>query len=407
MADRADAARLAEAAGRWGTPLYVTDLDRATGHLHDWQAAFPGALVAYAVKANADPQLLRRLVAEGAGAEVVTAVELALARRAGCPPERIVMNGIGKRDEELHLALEAGALINAESPSELDALLRLAARHAAPRIGLRLNPALDAETHPHLATGAASAKFGIAPESLVEALRALSRAGVGLESLGAHIGSGLESIEGHAQLAAHLAEAAITAAAAGLAPRRIDMGGGLLSADAEALASLAAAVGPHFPDPARLILEPGRSLVADAGWLVTRVVRVQPRPAAACTYLVADAGMSELIRPVLYGAVHPVALLAAGAPLAPGGAVHLAGPVCEAGDVLARDLHGWLSPEELRRAGQGALLAIGRAGAYGAAMASVYNGRPRPAEVVVEGGEPRLSRRRETLDDLVSRDAPG
>jgi diaminopimelate decarboxylase len=395
---------LTAAAERWGTPLYVTDLDVAAAHLRDWQAAFPGALVAYAVKANADPALLRRLVAEGAGCEIVTAVELALARRAGCPPERIVMNGVGKRDEELHLALEAGALVNAESLEELGALLRLSAGHASARIGLRLNPGLEAETHPHLATGAASAKFGIAMGQLADALGMFRDAGAQLEAIGAHIGSGLESPDAHARLAGLLAGAAATAAASGLAPARIDLGGGLASPDAAALDALSAAVRAHLADTARLILEPGRSLVADAGWLVTRVVRVQPRPGEGCTYLVADAGMTELIRPMLYGAVHPVTLEAPGERLRHDGSVHLAGPVCEAGDVLAWAIEGWLTADELAGAGTGALLAIGRAGAYGAVMASVYNGRLRPAEVVVEGGVPRLSRRRETLDDLLARD---
>ena len=402
-----DRARLAEAAERWGTPLYVTDLGLAAARLHAYADAFPSALVAYAVKANPDPQLLRRLVAEGAGAEVVTAVELALARRAGCPPERLVMNGAGKRDEEIHLALEAGALVNAESLDELAALLRIAAGHDAPRVGLRLNPGVDSETHAHLATGAAGSKFGIPLAALPHALRAMRDARQPLAGMGAHIGSAVESVEAYGTLAATLSEAAATASAAGLPPERIDLGGGLAVADDAALTALAQAVGEHLPDTARLILEPGRSLVADAGWLVTRVVRVQPRPEQGHAFLVADAGMTELIRPMLYGATHPVSMVAPGAALEFAGAVHLAGPVCEAGDVLAWDLARSLEAEELAAAGIGALLAVGRTGAYGAAMASVYNGRLRAAEAVIEGGELRLSRRRETLDDLVSRDVPG
>ena len=394
-------AALAEAAERWGTPLYVTDLEAAAARLAAYARAFPGALIAYAVKANPDPQLLRRLVAEGAGVEVVTAVELALARRAGCPPDRIVMNGVGKRDEEIHLALEAGALVNAESLDELAALLRIAAGHDAPRIGLRMNPGLDAETHPHLATGAGRSKFGIPLAQLSAALQLVRDAGASLESVGAHIGSALESAEPYAALAERLASAAATAGTP-----RVDFGGGLLVADDAALDALATAIRTHLPDPWRLILEPGRSLVADAGWILTRVVRTQPRPAEGLTYLVADAGMTELIRPMLYGATHPVSLVSPGSPLESVGEVHLAGPVCEAGDILARCLERSLSPEELGAAGVGAVLAIGRAGAYGAAMASVYNGRPRPAEVVLEAGELRLSRRRETLDDLVGRDSP-
>ncbi|HET6381125.1 MAG TPA: diaminopimelate decarboxylase [candidate division Zixibacteria bacterium] len=396
--------RLLAAADRWGTPLYITDLDLVARHLAAYAGAFPGALIAYAVKANPDPQLLRRLAREGAGAEVVTAVELALATRAGIPGKRIVMNGVGKRDEEIHLALAAGALVNAESLEELHALLRLAADHPGARIGLRLNPGLAADTHPHLATGALGSKFGIALEDLPLALGAIRTAGAALHALGAHIGSAIESADAFSTLAARLADAAEAAEAFGLPPVRIDLGGGLREPDA---GSLVAAVTSHFPDPARLILEPGRSLVADAGWLVTRVVRVQPRPATATTFLVADAGMNDLIRPVLYGAVHPVSLVAPGQPLPEGhGTVHLAGPVCEAGDVLARDLAQWIAPDDLRRAGSGALLAIGQAGAYGAAMASVYNGRLRPAEAVLEDGALRLSRRRETLDDLIARDEP-
>ena len=398
-------ALLAEAAERWGTPLYVTDLDMAAERLRAYAGAFPGALIAYAVKANADPHLLRRLVAEGAGCEVVTAVELALARRAGCPGDRIVMNGVGKRDEEIHLALEAGALVNAESLDELDAILRIAVGHDAPRIGLRLNPGLDPETHPHLATGAAGSKFGIPLAQLPEALRAVGRARRPLAALGAHLGSALESVDAHASLAELLAEAAATASAAGLPPERNDLGGGLLVADEAALEALAAAVRQHLPVAGRLILEPGRSLVADAGWIVTRIVRVQPRPSEGHTFLVADAGMTELIRPMLYGALHPVSLVAPGAEQPARTSVHLAGPVCDAGDVLARDLERSLEPEELAVAGRGALLAVERVGAYGAAMASGYNGRLRPAEAVLEGGELRLSRRRETLDDVTARDA--
>ena len=391
-----------DAVERWGTPLYLTDLDAAAERLADYRAAFPGALIAYAIKANSDPQLLRRLVAEGAGCEVVTAVELGLALRAGCPGERIVMNGVGKRDEELHLALAAGALVNAESIDELARLLALAADHDTARVGLRLNPALDADTHPHLATGAASAKFGIAIEELPRALALMRDAGQPLASLGAHIGSAIDSLEPFAELATRLSEAATQATTARLPPQRIDLGGGLAGTEPEALA---AAVRPAFPDADRLILEPGRSLVADAGWLLTRVVRTQPRPAAGCGYLVADAGMTELIRPMLYGASHPVSLISPGAAFSPIGATHLAGPICEAGDILARDIAQWLGPDELAQAGIGALLAMHEVGAYGAAMASTYNGRMRPAEAALEGGELRLSRRRETLDDLTARDA--
>ena len=370
--------QLLEAAERWGTPLYVTDLDAAATAAHAWRAALPGALVAYALKANPDPALLRRLADEGFGFEVVGPIELALALRAGGAAERIVVNGVGQTDADLADALATGALVNAESLGALQALMQ------APkpgRIGLRINPALDAGTHPHLATGSAEAKFGIALDELPVAHDRLGRPP---ESIGAHIGSAIVDAELYAELAATLATLADDCGA-----ERIDLGGGF-AGEPEALAS---AIRPHLPNAARLIVEPGRSIVAGAGWLLTRVVRVQARG-----HLVADAGMTELLRPMLYGARHPVTLLSPGAATAERSWT-LSGPVCEAGDVLARDVD--LGAD----AGEGALLAIGDVGAYGVAMASGYNGRLRPAEVVITGGELRLSRRRETLEDVIARDA--
>ncbi|MGH9174269.1 MAG: diaminopimelate decarboxylase, partial [Vicinamibacterales bacterium] len=166
------AERLREAADRWGTPLYVTDIDAAAANADAWRRALAGALVAYAVKANPDPALLRRLAGDGFGFEVVGPVELAMALRAGCPPERIVVNGVGQTDADLADALASGALVNAESLGALDALLDA----GSGRIGLRLNPALDAVTHPYLATGAAGAKFGIALDELSAAVERLQRA---------------------------------------------------------------------------------------------------------------------------------------------------------------------------------------------------------------------------------------
>ena len=370
--------QLLEAAARWGTPLYVTDLDAAAVAAHAWRAALPGALVAYAVKANPDPALLRRIADEGFGFEVVGPIELALALRAGAAPDRIVVNGVGQTDIDLAEALASGALVNAESIGALDALLRAPTRG---RIGLRVNPALYAGTHPHLATGSADAKFGIALDELPAALERLRRPPA---SIGAHIGSDITDPEPYGELTALLVRLAGETAA-----ERIDLGGGF-AGEAEAVASVVRA---HVPNTARLIVEPGRSIVARAGWLLTRVVRVQARG-----HLIADAGMTELLRPMLYGARHPVTLVSPGAPIAEASWT-LSGPVCEAGDVLARDVD--LGAE----AGEGALLAIGEVGAYGAAMASGYNGRLRPAEVVIERGELRLSRRREILDDVIVRDA--
>ena len=372
-----DAALLVEAAERFGTPLYVTDLDDAASRARAWREALPGALVAYAVKANPDPALLRRLAAEGIGFEVVGPVELAQAQRAGAEAERIVVNGVGQTDADLAAALATGALVNAESLGALDALLAA----GDGRIGIRINPGIAADTHPHLATGAAGSKFGIAIDELPAVRRALDAAGRTLASVGAHIGSDIADVGPFARLAELLA-----ACSRDLNTERIDLGGGFTGAPAD----FARAVGAHLPDPARLIVEPGRGIVAGAGWLLTRVVRVQARG-----HLVADAGMTELIRPMLYGARHPVSVLEPGRA---GGerSWTLSGPICEAGDILAEDLR--------LDVGEGALLAIGEVGAYGLAMASGYNGRLLPAQAVVEDGAVRLSRRRQTLEDVVARD---
>jgi diaminopimelate decarboxylase len=369
---------LVEAAERWGTPLYVTDLDMAAANARAWADALPGALLAFAVKANPDPALLRRLADEGFGFEVVGPVELALALRAGADPSRIVVNGVGQTDADLAAALATGALVNAESLGALAAMLAA----GVGRIGLRVNPAIHAQTHAHLATGAATSKFGIALDELPAALEMLG--GRRLESIGAHIGSDISDVEPFGRLADLLARLAADSGA-----ERIDLGGGFAGSPT----AYAKAIAPHLPDGARLIVEPGRSVVADAGWLLTRVVRVQDRG-----HLVADAGMTELIRPMLYGARHPVTLLTPGRAVADRAWI-LSGPICEAGDLLADDLR--LGPE----VGEGALLAIGQSGAYGLAMVSGYNGRLRPAQAVIESGSLRLSRRRETLEDAIARDA--
>jgi diaminopimelate decarboxylase len=371
---------LVEAADRWGTPLYVTDLDAAAASAHAWREALPGALVAYAVKANPDPALLRRLALEGFGFEVVGPIELAQAMRAGGTADRVVVNGVGQTDADLADALATGALVNAESLGALDVLI---AARGAGRIGLRVNPGLAPDTHPHLATGSADAKFGIALDELPTALEQLRSAGAQLASIGAHVGSDVAEPEPFGRLAKLLAGLARQTGA-----ERIDLGGGFAGSPA----AWASVIRPHLPDAARLIVEPGRGIVRDAGWLLTRVVRVQARG-----HLIADAGMTELLRPMLYGARHPVTVLAPGDGLpAHDRGWTLSGPVCEAGDVLARDL--------AEVSGVGALLAIGQVGAYGAAMASGYNGRLRPAQAVIEGGLVRLSRRRETFADVVARD---
>ena len=226
-------ALLVEAAERWGTPLYVTDLDAAAARARAWSDALPGALVAYAVKANPDPALLRRLASEGIGAEVVGPVEMALARRAGFPADRIVVNGVGQTDEDLRAALATGALVNAESVGGLQVLLA----SGDGRVGLRVNPRIDAATHPHLATGASSSKFGIALDELAGAMAAFGAVGRVPASIGAHIGSDVDDLEPFGVLAAMLARLAEEHGVEG-----IDLGGGF-AGDPRAFAD---AVRPHL-----------------------------------------------------------------------------------------------------------------------------------------------------------------
>ncbi|MDQ2674513.1 MAG: diaminopimelate decarboxylase, partial [Chloroflexota bacterium] len=259
MTTQADLLR--EAVARWGTPLYVTDLDAAAARARAWQTALPGALVAYAVKANPDPALLRRLADAGIGFEVVGPVELALAMRAGASGDRIVVNGVGQTDGDLRDALATGALVNAESLSALRVLLQA----GDGRIGLRVNPGIDADTHPHLATGSESSKFGIAIDEVPAALDLVRAAGRQLSSIGAHVGSDIGELEPFGLLARQLARVADRAGV-----QSIDLGGGF-AGDPE---RYAAAVIPHLPGGVTLTVEPGRGIVAEAGWLLTRVVRV-------------------------------------------------------------------------------------------------------------------------------------
>ena len=366
---------LVEAAERWGTPLYVTDLDAASSAAHAWRDALPGALVAYAVKANPDPALLRRLATDGFGFEVVGPVELALALRAGGTPERIVVNGVGQTDGDLAAALATGALVNAES---LGALAALIAAGGPGRIGLRINPGLDADTHPHLATGSADAKFGIALDELPAALASLRSAGIRPWSIGAHIGSAIADPEPFGRLAELLHRLADEAGA-----ERIDLGGGFAGSPGSGRRDPAASARSGAPDRRAGTQHRARcGLAAHPG----RPCAGARPPDRRCRHDRA-AAPDALRRPPSRDGPHarrPAAVRRSRL------------------DALGSRLRGGGRAGERsrgRRDGEGALLAIGEAGAYGAAMASNYNGRLRPAQAVIEGGELRLSRRRETLED--------
>jgi len=400
---------LEKLARRYGTPLYVYDVDALHAAFLGYQQAFrrlPHRICA-AVKANANLALLRRLAEWGSGFDVVSGGELERVLRAGGAPGTIVFSGVGKTAAEMDLALEAGILLfQVESEPELELLAERAARRRRPaRFGLRVNPDIGAATHPHIATGLRHHKFGVALP-LARRLYARSRTGAMArwlqpEGIGFHIGSQILDTAPMAAAALRVARLTAELERGGLRLRYFDVGGGLgiayqpgqrpprLSAYA---AALQAAWKRLPPRPERcLLLEPGRSLFAAAGALLTRVLYVKDQ--GGKRFVIADAGANDLIRPSLYGAYHEIAPLRPRR--GPRRAVEVVGPLCESGDCFAHQRP--LAPVE---AGDG--LALLDAGAYGFALSSNYNARPRAAEVAVEGGRVRLIRRRETLAELWS-----
>ncbi|MDE2509529.1 MAG: diaminopimelate decarboxylase [Elusimicrobia bacterium] len=387
-------------ARRFGTPLYVYSAGEARARLAALRAAFRRRppLVCYALKANSNRALCAVLARAGAGADIVSAGELARALRAGFDPKKTVFSGVGKTEDEMAAGLRAGLLtFNVESSEELDALARVAGRlkRAAP-VSVRVNPDVNAGTHPHITTGRAENKFGVETEEALALYRRASRDKrlrvVGIQS---HIGSQITDVAPYRRAAASIARTIRKLEATGIRLSHIDIGGGIgITYKDErplALASLARVIEDAFapwPD-ARLLLEPGRYLVADAGLLLTRVL--YRKKTSKRRFVIVDAAMTDLPRPALYDAWHPVEAVKPRRGTAR--VVDVVGPVCESGDFLARERP--LPPLE-----RGDLLAVRKAGAYGFAMSSQYNSRPRAAEVLVDGGKARLVRRRETLKEL-------
>jgi diaminopimelate decarboxylase len=397
---RCDGVSLEEAAREHGTPLYVYSRAGIEAAFRAYEVAFAPARprICYAVKANGNGAILRLLASLGAGADIVSGGELLAALRAGFPAERMVFAGVGKTDAEIVLGLEHGiGEWNAESEDEIARIGRAAlARGAVARVSLRVNPDIDPRSHPYISTGLREAKFGVAIGLAPEMLRrARERAGVEIVGVQCHIGSQITDLEPLAAAARALADLSLRLLDEGFPLRTIDLGGGLgVSYDgrgAPDASGLASAILPAVERlPLTLVLEPGRSLVAGSGALLTRVLYV--KSGHGKTFVVVDAGMNDLLRPALYDAYHRVE------PVVPRGRraelVDVVGPVCETSDFLARR-------REIERPEPGDLLAVRDAGAYGFAMSSTYNMRPRAAEVLVEDGRVRLIRRRETFDDLI------
>ena len=409
-------------AEEFGTPLYVYSADAIARRVRDYQAAFGEVavdfLVAYSVKANGNLAVLNRIAALGAGADIVSGGELARALAAGIPAERIVFAGVGKTEAEMRAALEAGIhAFHVESAGELERLDAVVTAmraegagigcaaddmpgpHATLRapVGIRVNPDIHTDTpHEYTRTGHAATKFGIALAQARELYRwAAGRDTLELRGIDVHIGSQIVEVEPYQRALDTVLAMVDELTAEGIVLSYVDLGGGFgvgydgsrgLTPD-----QLAQVVVPALRDRGlRLLLEPGRSIVGEAGVLLTRVLYV--KEAGGKTFAITDAGMTELLRPSHYDGWHHIEAVRA-RPGAPVARVEVVGPVCESGDFLARG-RSMPVPEP------GELLAVATSGAYGFAMASNYNARPRPAEVLVEAGRAHLVRRRETVEDL-------
>ncbi|MEP6994859.1 MAG: diaminopimelate decarboxylase [Acidobacteriota bacterium] len=394
-----DGVSLTRIAREAGTPVYVYSRALIEENFRRFDAAFAPVphLVCYAMKANGNLAVLKSLAALGAGVDVVSGGELRAAMEAGVPADRIVFSGVGKTEKEILLGAELQILaFNAESERELekiDEIAKTLGRTA--RVALRVNPDIDSGSHPYTATGLKQNKFGIdvarARGLFGEAARYPHTCFTGLQ---AHIGSQILDSAPLAQTARALASLARELLAAGVPLETLDLGGGVGVAETEEASlspeAYAAAVLPELTGLSlRVLIEPGRSIVARAGTLVTRVLYL--KESLGRNFIVTDAAMNDLLRPALYSASHPIE------PVAPRGepfTADIVGPVCETGDFFVRD-------GVIDKPAEGDLLAIRNVGAYGFAMSSNYNFRPRAAEVLVEGGSFRVARRRETYEDLV------
>ncbi len=393
---------LAAVAAAAGTPVYVYSAAVVRERFRAIDEAFGGYphAIHYALKANSTIALLSLLRELGAAADANSIWEIEVARRAGFRPADIVFTGVGKSAAELEAAVPLGLkAINVESAGELARIEAIAA--AAGRrtpVAIRINPDIDAQSHPHISTGLRLSKFGIPLEQARELARSMvRRPALHLVAIHVHVGSQITALEPLRRAAALVAAIVDDLRRDGIALEYVDLGGGLgISYDGRTVvqpeeyvrAIVAEIRGTALP----LVIEPGRAITGAAGVLVARVIDVKPRDASSA-FVVIDAGMTELLRPALYGAYHAIDVVRprGGAPRQ----YEIVGPVCESSDVVGRDR--MLPPLEA-----GDLLAIRDAGAYGFAMASNYNRRPLPAEALIDGSDWRIIRRRQSVDDLLA-----
>jgi diaminopimelate decarboxylase len=397
-----DGVSLSAIAQAEGTPAYVYSAPLLRQRYRELDEAFgeyPHA-IHYAFKANSTRALVSELRAIGSSVDAVSIWEVELARSVGFEPRRIVFDGVGKSDAELEaaVALDLKA-INVESTGELARVEAIAARSGrVARVAIRVNPDIDAKSHPHISTGLKINKFGIPADETRALLPTLaSRRSLQLVALHVHVGSQITSLEPIRRAAERLAEFVHDAKLAGIALEYVDAGGGLgISYDGGPVPSFrdyaSALVNELRATQLPIVVEPGRSIVGPAAVLLARVVDLKPRTSST-EFAIIDAGMSELLRPALYDAFHQIEPVSTREGLLR--QYELVGPVCESGDVVGRDR--MLSPLAV-----GDLVAIRDAGGYGSVMASNYNRRPLPAEVLVENGRWRVIRRRQTLADMLA-----
>jgi diaminopimelate decarboxylase len=394
----AESVPLPDIAARFGTPCWVYSRRALETALDEFQQELRGidSLVCYAVKANSNIAVLDVLARRGAGFDIVSAGELKRVLAVGADPRQIVFSGVGKTAAEMELALTIGILcFNVESAGELERLNAVAGKlgRTAP-ISLRVNPDVDARTHPYVSTGLKENKFGVAYEDALALYRqAASLANLEISGIDCHIGSQLLDPAPFSEALDKVLVLVDQLAADGIVLHHIDLGGGLgiryrdedaPTVKAYLLPMLAKLKQRHL----RILLEPGRRLVGNAGLLLTRVEYL--KPGEVKNFAIVDAAMNDLARPALYGSWHDIV------PVVPrqGAALpwDIVGPVCESGDFLGRGRELVLAADDL--------LAIMSAGAYSMAMSSNYNSRPRAAEVMVDGTQTHLVRRRETAEEL-------
>ncbi|WP_114648912.1 diaminopimelate decarboxylase [Pseudothauera hydrothermalis] len=401
---RLEGVALADIAAAYGTPAYVYSLAALRAAFKAYQDALAGrpALVCYAVKANSNLGVLSAFARLGAGFDIVSGGELARVLAAGGSGARVVFSGVGKSETEMRQALDAGIrCFNVESAAELDRLSAVAQQmgKVAP-IALRVNPDVDPKTHPYISTGLRSNKFGVAfDEALALYRRAAALPGLRVAGIGCHIGSQLLDGAPVVEAAEKVLGLVDRLAAEGIALEHIDLGGGLgIRYRDENPPTVAEYLGPLLSLFAgrreELLLEPGRSLVGNAGLLLTRIEYL--KPGVEKNFAVVDAAMNDLARPALYDAWHEVVEVAPRAGAAR--PYEIVGPICESGDFLAHDRRLAVEP--------GDLLAILSAGAYGMTMSSNYNTRPRAVELIVDGDRVHQVRARETVEQLYAGERP-